>query len=552
MVDWGKLKFWEQNPKLEPELPKSAPVDYGPGISGSAGEYYGRYGGGAGGDGSGWRYGLSSSGSTPVLDHTTLMRNARSAYHDSMQGRAIIERFADLVPGVGLRLEAAPDANVLGMSPEAAEVWAQEIEAAFDAYMRSKKFSLAEDMTGYQTQRFVTIQQQRDGEYFTLLDYIDRGSLNPLHVSFLDPSQIQGDPQTDTAGYPLTDSGINKDERGREVSYNVMVHNPKDATYEQKTIQRVGKSSGRVLVLHGYQKEYAGQTRGYSRIGHILQQLENLTDFEFSHIKKAINESIVALWIKPSKDNPASDGGFGDSMSAPPGVFKPPDNPKTTAEAAVEPYLDYSELNEINGRPGSWFNMGLREGEEIKTLDGKTPSDNYHLFVDAFVKSLAASVSMPSEVVWMQFGENYSASRAALVLAWQVVEIWRAEIASDYLNPIYEAWISGEIAAGRVKAPGWSDLRLREAWLKNNWIGFPMPNIDPSKTADAHEKYIGMGATTLDRVARELNGTSGKANRAKLKREYTELPPSPIGKTPDVASSDEGGKGKGPGRPPGS
>lgn len=567
MVDWRELK--PINPAYNPAPSKrklvgdkvvvpSASPDFGPGITGSAGMYYGRYQGGSGGDGSGWKYGLSSSGSTPILDHTLLRNNARSAYHDSMQGRAIIERFADLVPGVGLKLEAAPDENTLGMTPETAEKWAQDTEAAFDTFMRSKRFSLKEDMTGYQSQRFVTIQQQRDGEYFALLDYIKDKGRNPLQVSFLDPSQIQGYPQTDTAGYPLTDCGINRDARGRELSYNVYVYNPKDNTYQQRVLQRIGKKSKRVLVLHGFQKEYAGQVRGYSRIGHLLQHLENLTDFELAHIKKAINESIVAMWVKPHQDKPASDGGMiTDAMHSVAGVEMPATNPQTEGDE-LAPGMDFSELNEVNAKPGSWFNAGLQGGEELRTLDGKTPSDNYDVFVDAFVKSLAASVSMPSEVVWMQFGKSYSAARAALVLAWQVVEIWRAELAADYLNPIYEAWLEGEIAAGRIKAPGWTDPRLREAWLKNNWIGFPMPNIDPSKTADAHEKYVGMGASTLGRVARELNGTSGKANRAKLKREYKELEPPPFGRNAAQAtngndeSDEDGGGGNRPGRPVGS
>jgi len=567
LVDWHELKSinpaYNHIPKGkefvgERAIVPSTPRDLGPGIAGSSGMYYSRYQSGPGGDGSGWKYGLSASGSAPLLDHTLLRNNARSAYHDSMQGRAIIERFADLVPGVGLKLEASPDANTLGMTPEAAEKWAQDTEAAFDTYMRSKKFSLPEDMTGYQSQRFVTIQQQRDGEYFALLDYSKRDGLNPLQVSFLDPSQIQGYPQTDTTGYPLTDCGINRDNRGREISYNVVMYNPKDGTCEQKVIQRVGQKSKLALVLHGYQKEYAGQVRGYSRIGHMLQHLENLTDFESSHIKKAINESIVAMWVKPHKDRPASDAGMTDGMSGPAGVESPFVVPRSS-EDYVAPGMDFSELNEVNARPGSWFNAGLQGGEELRTLDSNTPSDNYHVFVDAFVKSLSASVSMPSEVVWMQFGKSYSAARAALVLAWQVIEIWRSEIAADYLNPIYEAWLHGEIAAGRIKAPGWTDLRLREAWLKNNWIGFPMPNIDPSKTADAHEKYAGMGATTLDRISRELNGTSGKANRAKLKREYKELEPAPFGKNAakaETAGNDEGDEESGgagrPGRPVGS
>ena len=54
-----------------------------------------------------------------------------------------------------------------------------------------------------------------------------------------------------------------------------------------------------------------------------------------------------------------------------------------------------------------------------------------------------------------------------------------------------------------------------------------MPNIDPSKTADAIEKHAKLGLTDLDREARTLNGSSGAANRQKLARQYSELPRTP-------------------------
>jgi len=140
---------------------------------------------------------------------------------------------------------------------------------------------------------------------------------------------------------------------------------------------------------------------------------------------------------------------------------------------------------------------------------------------------ISASLSIPLEVVLMRFNQNYSASRAALMLFWRVAQIWRGEMISDLLDPIYENWLAGEIAAGRVSAPGWSDPRLREAWLSNSWIGAPMPNIDPMRTAKADELYIGMGAQDLDRVAQNLNGSNGKVNRAKLARQIPELTPQP-------------------------
>ena len=147
----------------------------------------------------------------------------------------------------------------------------------------------------------------------------------------------------------------------------------------------------------------------------------------------------------------------------------------------------------------------------------------------------------------MKFGQNYSASRGALILFWRVAMIWRAEMAADFLNPVFEMWLSEEIAAGRVMAAGWMDPRLRAAWLSCTWIGAPMPNIDPMKTFAADKGYIEIGATTQDRVARDLNGSSIKSNLSRNAKNFAATPASPWGKGAANAPS-----GASRGRPQGS
>ena len=120
---------------------------------------------------------------------------------------------------------------------------------------------------------------------------------------------------------------------------------------------------------------------------------------------------------------------------------------------------------------------------------------------------------------------------ASLILFWRVVVMWREEMAADNLNPTYEMWLSEEIAAGRIAAPGWQDPIIKAAWLNCRWIGSPMPNIDPKRTADADKAYIEMGAQTLDNVARNLNGSVGSMNRQKNTRQIGELAVPPWVKT---------------------
>ncbi len=506
--------------------PSTAPTaSYGyPGYGGSgSGRYWG-----AGADGSKWPGGLSSSGTAPILNHFILRLNARSAYHTSLQARAVVERHTDSVIDVGMKLNATPNADILGITDEAAEEWAADVDSRFDSWARNRKALIAENMNFYQAQRLAGISQQRDGEYFVRFTYSARKDLlNPLQLGFIDPSQIRGLGYTSTYGInQLFQDGIERDTNGRETAYYVYIKQP-DFSYKPMTIPAVGARSQRRMMIHGYQPEYPGQGRGYPRLSHALQELENITDYASSELKKAISQSTLAMFVKPSKDNVASDPFEAIAKPAPVGPSGL--SPQAQALAAANNIdladaVKYIPIPEATvAVPGSVGVFNLTEGEEIKPFANTAPVDGFEKFMNAVMSHLAASLSIPLEVVLMKFNQNYSASRAALMIFWRVVNIWRDEMASDFLNPVYENWLAGEIAAGRIFAPGWSDPRMREAWLKNTWIGAPMPNIDPMRTAKADQLYVDMGAQDLDRVAQNLNGSSGKANRAKLRRQAEEL-----------------------------
>jgi capsid protein len=95
---------------------------------------------------------------------------------------------------------------------------------------------------------------------------------------------------------------------------------------------------------------------------------------------------------------------------------------------------------------------------------------------------------------------------------------------ADFNNPIYQMWLAGEIAARRVAAPGWSDPIMRAAWVNARWEGSPMPEIDPLKQSKANMNNAVIGASDLDYIARMTNSSDGRVNRAKLKKQYAELP----------------------------
>jgi lambda family phage portal protein len=471
-----------------------------------------------------WSGGLSVSGRIRVFDHWALRQSARDAYFDTPQANAVVNRYADNVAYTGLKLECAPKIDVLGIELEEAEEWASRVQGLFDLWARSKKQHRSETMSFYQAHRLYQIFQQRDNDIFVRLFYSKAAELlNPVQFEFIDPDQIRGDAFTFSGG-PINvgvDDGIVRDDRGREKAYKLWVFEEKNS-YKMLEIPVIGARSGRRMMLHGFAPEFAMQGRGFTRLAHVLQEFENLTDFSLSHIKNAIIQSTFPLYVKPSKDQPASNPLRNNISSRGAGSINLQEQAEVTDPSW--PYVKYCPLPEVTlDTPGSAGVFNLKEGEDLATLKMTSPTQSYANFVNSFLSSLSASLSVPLEVLLMKFSANYSASRAALLMFWQVANIWRAEMETDFLNPVYEMWLSEEIASGRIVAPGWSDPRLKAAWLNCAWVGAPMPNIDPERTAKADQKYVEMGAQTLDQVSKKYNGTDGRSNRSKLKREISEL-----------------------------
>jgi lambda family phage portal protein len=473
-----------------------------------------------------------------------MRQNARDAYHDSMEAHAMVNRFADTVADDGLKLEPTPTASLLGLTPKRAEEWSEEVAERFNLWAKDKNAHRQGHLNFYQSQRLYQKAQHRDNDIFVRLYYsTSRKLLNPLQFQFIDPNQVRGYAWTSTYAQFDQNDGIIRDQQGREKAYKIW--HSQNGKIIDSTIPRISPQTGRLFMLHGFVPDYAGQDRGYSLLGHALQEFENITDFSAAHIKKAINQSNITMYVKPSDDAPASDPleVITHRTAGPPAAQYTSNPPPTEGQAGeLGDPVSYCPIPEATlAVPGSVGVFNLERGEDLKAFTDSAPGANFGEFVDHFTTHLSASRGMPAEVLLMKFQSNYSASRAALVMFWRIANMWREEMASDYLNPTYSQWLAEEIAATRISAPGWSDPVLRAAWLNCNWIGSPMPNIDPVKESVASAKNVELGRTTLDRESRDLNGSSGKANRAKLAREFAELPLAPWSNAAIAKNNNQGG-----------
>jgi lambda family phage portal protein len=467
--------------------------------------------------------GLSSDGAPMQLDHRRLRQNARRQYHESPAAHALVNRKVETSIWTGLRAQPAPVVELLGITPEQGRAWAKNVGQRYHLYMASKQASRSELMTGYQQQQLTGLYRGRDGDLFYRFYYSKRPDLqSPLQMQLIDPEQIMGDAFTDTEGPWEIKDGIKRDAAGREIGYQVRIKKA-NGIYEYVDVPAMSRRNGRQIMGHVFRPEYAGQQRGYTPLHPIIQELAHLLDVTTSEVSRAIAQS--QMFKQRIAQSTVS------------GTTTVSGTPLTPAEESAA--VGISPLWEATiTQPGKTFIDVLDGGEDIKFPTPTSPGATFDSFVESFWGNIGATKSMPPEIMRMKFGNNYSASRGVLLMYWLTLDIDRDEQVSDIEQPRYEAWLSEEIAAGRVSAPGWSDPRMKAAWLNASWYSLPLPHIDPLKEANAIDKFLQLSLTNQEREARAHNGSSAAENQSVNADLFPQTPLAPW--VPGLGDSEPG------------
>jgi capsid protein len=491
------------------------------------------------------RRGLSVYQKNLILDHYPLRQNNRAAVHDSPQARLILKRQVDVTIGAGLKLDPTPVYKILGMTPEQSEKWADDVKEKFHLWAKSKNSDATGINTFYQNQRFYAWQYGRDGDIFVRFSYSkDKSLINPLQISFIDPNQIAGDEITFSQGPVTQDDGIKKDKNGKEIEAKVWINDPqKTGSYKSVDIPFVDKKSGLPILAHGYNPEYTGQTRGLPEMSHAIQAFEDIETFDYNTNKKMSNSAALNFTVQNKLTDP-SDAGF-SSLDNGSNAGTLITNSDETISAAPQTF-DASAVTACNLPESTLTEAGVnmlasRQGDEIKLIESAAPPEGSGEYMMSKFNILCASVGISPEMAKMLFTNSHAASRAAMGLQSAVIKIKVSDIDADLINLVYFAWLYLEIAAGRVKAPGFFDPELREAWLSHVLRIQPLPDVDPAKTRQAVRIALEDGLTDYDTEALNYNGSDGKQNREKQKKQVPDLPPlrATTGDTEDDADEDD-------------
>lgn len=452
-----------------------------------------------------WHTTNADANSAILNDLPALRERSRDLYNNSPAARGAISTINTNVIGVGLLMRSTPDADALGLTEEQAQEWSDRAEKEFKLWADSQlSCDYTRRLNFNEIQKLISLSQQLSGDVFVLMPWKQRkGSIYDIRLQLIEADRICN--PSDLTDTKQIAGGIEYDEEGIPVAIHIRTPHPGSTlNLDTPTWERVefyGAKTGRRNVLHIMEHERIDQARGVPALAPVIETIKQISKYSEAEIAAAVVNAVLAVFVK----RPISDdsGGYVEDEDE----EKPWDN-----------------TNQVLGT-GTWIDGA--PGEELQIVNAARPSNQFDPFFLATMKQIGMALELPFEILIKHFSSSYSASRAALLEAWKMFRVKRGFIISNFCQPVYEEFLTEAVIKGRLNAPGFlSDISVRSAYCKAQWVGPTPGQLDPGKEYDAANKAVEYGFTTRSRATAEITGMDfddvikEKAREEKLMRKH--------------------------------
>ena len=486
--------------------------------------------------------GFTARSSSPNEDinwnNFTLRQRGRMLYMSSPVARSAIQTNKTKVVGTGLMPKCSIDAEFLHMTPEAAKEWQKKTEREFAVWAGKRENCDAIGMNNFAgLQQLAVSSWLPNGDVIALIqrDFDTNPLMNPysLRIHMIEADRISTPQSAKPIAGGMRTDGINQKNKnpiydgvevdkktGRVVAYWICNVYPNQMLrqYDKVKWTRVkafNKDTGLPNVLHIMDSERPDQYRGVSYLAPVIESLLNISRYTQSELMSALIQSFFTAWIKTETDPsqiPFNEASYGDD-----------DDPNMPPDRDIT-----DNSNEYQMGPGQMVH--LKPGEDVVFGEPHIPSTGFDTFVKTICKSIGAALEIPYDTLLKEFNASYSASRAALMEAWEAFRIRREWLVSQFCQPVYELWLAEAVALGRINAPGFFvDPAVRAAWCRVQWLGPVQGHLDPTKEVKADILAVQHGFKTHEQVTREYGGGDWNENMERLKQEMETLEDAGLG-----------------------
>jgi len=443
-----------------------------------------------------------------TVDHQELRSKSLQLFRENMYARGAIRRLVTNEINTGLTVEVYPYEPALGVPVDSLSDWSEDIEIRFGLWAQTPAMC---DYEGRRTFGEIQREARREalagGDVLVVL-HVDKDSLLPK-VQLVSGGRVSSPWNAKEANGKKIVSGVELDPVNRShVAYWV-----KNEKNEYDRIAAHGLESGRRVAWLMYGTDLlVDDVRGESLLSLVLQSLKDIDRYRDAATRKALINSILALFIEKTQDkmgtNPITGGA----------VLK--------SNATIADNTGENRTFGIADMIPGVFIEELQYGERPTPHSTSGTDVNFGPFEDAIIAAISWSMEMPPEILRLAFTKNYSASQAAINEFKIYLNLLWSRFGDEFCKPIYEQWLFGQVLSARVKAPGLADAMIessmfeqRAAWLNTEWTGSVKPSTDILKQAKGYDMLVQSGFITRDKAARELTGTKFSTNVRRLAKE---------------------------------
>ncbi|TPN79971.1 phage portal protein [Mesorhizobium sp. B1-1-2] len=426
-----------------------------------------------------WRPGGNSADADLLPELDDLRARSRDLARNLPVATGAIATNKTHVVGDGLVLSAQCARKVLGLTQEQATAFNRAAEWEFEIWSRSSDFTRVQHFA--EQQALMLGGALESGDIFALRRYRrDPGDTYGTKLQVIESDRVcnpfrMSDTDTLIAGVEHTNDGV-------PIAVHVADRHPGDLRRKPTSWRRVPMryNDGRQIVIHLFDRLRPDQTRGIPYLAPVVEALKSLGDYTDAEVRAAVVSAMFTVFVKNSPD--------------------PDAGPLPTTEGSGTLGKEEIEL-------GSGAVIDLAEGEDVTFANPLRPNPQFDAFVTAFLRQIGVALELPFELLIKHFTASYSASRAALEMAYHSFRRRRTWLVRNFCQVVYE-WVMEEaILLGRIKAPGFfDDPLLRAAWLNATWTGPVRISLDPLKDANADEKDRKNGFKTSQQIMTERTG----------------------------------------------
>ncbi len=450
-------------------------------------------------------------GATQILttDYWTLRQRSAQLFTENLYARGLIRRLITNEINTGLTPEMLPDEDILGVPERSLDDWSETAENRFNIWAKNPELCDYKELDTFGAiQRTARREALVEGDILVVLRVSQKFGLPKVQLVRGGRVRTPLEQSRSIRSGHTIEHGVELDSKGRHVAFHVIQDDG-----SSKRIPAFGSRSKRRLawMIYGTDKRM-DKVRGEPLLSLILQSLKEIDRYRDSAQRKAVVNSILAMFIEKTENKPGTLPFSGGARKRESGTATTADGTKRTWNIASKiPGVVMEELQQ-GEKPQGFHNQGI--------------DVNFGVFEESIIQAVAWANEMPPEILRLAFSNNYSASQAAInELKIYLNMIW-AMWGETFCTPIEIEWLLSETLAGKIQAPGlleaWRDPKkydLFGAWTITTWYGSIKPSTDMVKQGKGSKLLVDEGWSTNARESRILTGTKFTKNIKQLERE---------------------------------